>query len=140
MPPLSADMLWWLALPILLFAPFPVFIRLRHEVDELKLQNKEQSRFNRLAALKAELDLKFGQASNLTIDGKFRRATSYFEGLEREVLAGDFTRAVEVLAIKDIILPTLAPWFGTSTPGYADWHDRIVKVVEIVTSHEEDNK
>jgi hypothetical protein len=111
--------------------------RLQESVDLLTIQFTEQRRLNRLAALTAELDFKFGPTSGVSPAQRVEMATDYFEKLERELIANDFTHEVEFLAARETIRSTLSDCYK-SGPQYAAWHERFVKVLEAVSRHQED--
>lgn len=131
MPDLTAQALWWLALPLLFLAPFPVFLHLQRQIAGVEGELRRQASFNRREATRAALDLKFGPRSNITPSRRFDLATEYFVQLEAEILTGDFTHADEVIAIQDLMVPVFRDWFAGGA-GYYEWHERLVAVVEAV--------
>ncbi len=133
MPTLTAQALWWLALPLLLFAPFPVYLKLRKEL-------REANRLNWHASFNALLDMKFGPGSTLPIDEQLRLASVDFERLETEILGGDFSHKAEMLAYKDIILRLAARFSGSTGLQYGHYHKRAIKVIEAINKHEEEMK
>jgi hypothetical protein len=78
--------------------------------------------------------LRFGSSSNFSPARRFELTKEYFEKLEAEVLADNFTNAGEVLALKDIMLSVLRGYFGGGA-GYPVWHDRLFKVIDLVSAH-----
>lgn len=130
-------MLWWFALPFLLFAPFAVFVSLQDRLSQYLIEIKRLQRQFRITTLREDLDMKFGPSSFLGGDRRFEIATQYFAKLEDEILNSDYSHVVEVLASKDLIILALKNFFGSSTQQFAEWHSRLLKVIEAVNRHEE---
>jgi hypothetical protein len=95
-----------------------------------KLQNERAQE-----ALEAQLDLKFGPSSNLTVARRAELATARFNQLEKEINSGDFSNSWEVIKFKEIFLPILKAYLGGGV-SYPEWHTRLVKLVDTVSQFE----
>jgi hypothetical protein len=134
-PNITSRVFWWFALPLLFFAPFPVFVELKKQIGHLGQQLREQATFNRQTALAADFDVRFGPSSNLTSDRRWERACAYFEKLEAEISTGDFSRAGEMLVLKDVMLFVIQGYFAGGAGGPI-WHERLFNLVDTISRHQ----
>lgn len=132
LPELTAEALWWLALPLLFFAPFPVFVNLRRRLEKVEAELFRQRAINLQTATDHELDLAFGPSSRLAPATRMEMATARLEALEREIRSGDFSRAGEVIALKKIILPLFLDYYATAGHYYWEICERLSAMLRLM--------
>jgi hypothetical protein len=119
---------------VLAFAQYLAWSELYKKYGALRRKLQGQVDQNRQMALAAVFDLKFGPGSNVAAFDRFGLMAERFQELEAEMLSGNYSRAVEVLALKDIMLQVLRGHFAGGA-GYSDWADRLFSLVESVEKH-----
>lgn len=132
LPNLTAEALWWLTLPLLFLAPFPVFAQMRRRLDSVEAEMHQQRAINLQVALEHELDLAFGPSSRLAPATRMEMATARLEALEREIHSGNFSRAGEVIALKKIILPLFLDYYATAGHYYWEICERLSAMLRLM--------
>lgn len=133
MPSLTAENLLWLAVPLFVFAPFPLYLKLRRELKQVHDADWRRS-FTTL------LDMKYGKMSSFSIEEQIASAEKEFERFEAEILKGNFRHKEEFLAYKDILSDVLIRMSGSNSGPYGHYQKRAVIIVEAINKHEEENK
>jgi hypothetical protein len=132
MPDLAPQALWWLALPLLFLAPFPVFLSLRSRLDESEKKIRHLTINAQQTASRTLLDLRFGEASRLAPATRMDMAQARLDELEREILSGDFSHFGEVLALHEILLSLFREYYGAAGLHYVQLRERLGVMIQLM--------
>lgn len=135
LPGITAEALWWLALPLLFIAPFAVFVQLAGEADRARAEAAKWKLVYSKSFRESWVETFVGESSRKTRQDRANELRALFEQRRDELRAGDYSRVGEMIPIARHYLPLLHQVIPRGSVAYMNAEAEIREACDLAERH-----